>query len=100
MTPGFLRRAASNLLHPLLIWMSRDSGDVHASSFQMQKEQNVVRHQASPRQHLDGEEVGSCEHVQAPADEFLPSCRLTPLGSGCEVVAAQDIAHCLVRNLI
>ena len=64
----------------------------------MQKEQNVVRHQAPPRQHLDREEIGSREHVQVPADEFLPSGRLTPLGGWCDVVAAQDVAHSLVGN--
>ena len=64
----------------------------------MQEEQNAVRDQASPRQHLDRKEVGSREHVQMPADELPPGRRLTPLGSGCKVVAAQDVAHSLVRN--
>ena len=34
------------------------------------------------------------------ADELLPGCRLTPLGSRCDVVAAQDVAHSLVRNVM
>src|SRR5215469_17032982 len=86
---GFLvHRVAGHLGHPLLRRMARDARQAYASSFQMQEEQNVVRHQASPCQHLDGEEVGSREHVHVPAEELPPSCRLTPLGSWCDVVAA------------
>jgi hypothetical protein len=33
-----------------------------------------------------------------PADELLPSRRLPPFGSRCDVVAAQDVAHRLVGN--
>jgi len=66
--------------------MARDARQGYAASLQMQEEQNVVRHQAPPRQHLDGEEIGSGEHVQVPADEFLPSRRLTPLGSGATLL--------------
>ena len=35
-----------------------------------------------------------------PPDELLPSCRLTPLGSWCDVVAAQNVAHGLIRNVM
>jgi hypothetical protein len=66
----------------------------------MQEEQNVVRHQAPPRQHFDREEIGSGEHVHMPADELLPGRGLTPFGSRCDVVAAQDVAHSLVRDVI
>ena len=45
-----------------------------------------------------GKEVGSCEHVHVPADELLPSRRLPPFGSRCDVVSAQDVAHSLVGN--
>src|SRR6516164_1772966 len=84
---------ASHLSHPLLCGMTRDASQAYAPRLQMQEEQNVVRHQAPPRQDLDGEEIGSGEHVQVTAEEFLPSCRLTPLGGRCDVVTAQDMAH-------
>src|SRR5215472_11394544 len=48
----------------------------------------------------DREEVGSREHVHMPADEIPPTRRLTPFGSRCNVVAAQDVAHSLVRNMM
>src|SRR5215471_4122296 len=60
----------------------------------MQEEPNVVRHQAPPRQHLDGEEIGSGEHVQVPADEFLPTRRLTAPGAG----AMWDGAGCCPQS--
>src|SRR5215471_17463934 len=44
---------AGHLGHPLLSGMARDARQAHASGLQMQEEQNVVRHQTSPRQHLD-----------------------------------------------
>src|SRR5260370_29812395 len=87
---------ASHLGHPLLRGMTRDASQGYAPGLQMQEEQNVVRHQAPPRQHLDREEVGSCEHVHMPADELLPGPRLRPFGSRCDVVAAQDVAYSLV----
>ena len=71
---GFLVHCvAGHLCHPLLCGMTRDARQAYAPCLQMQEEQNVVRHQAPPRQHRDGEEIGSGEHVQVPADEFLPS---------------------------
>jgi hypothetical protein len=57
----------------------------------VRKEQNVVRDLASPRQHLDVEEIGSGDHVHMPTDELHPGRRLTPFGSERDVVAAQDV---------
>ncbi len=93
-------RIAGHLRHPLLGGMPRDARQAYASGLQMQEKQNVVRHQTSPRQHLDREEIGSGEHVHMPTDELLPGRRLTPFGSRCDVVAAQDVAYSLVRNMM
>src|SRR5262252_6049898 len=66
--------------------MARDARQAYAPRLRMQEEQNVVRRQAPPRQHLDREEVGSREHVQMPADELPLARRLTPLRSRCNAV--------------
>jgi hypothetical protein len=58
------------------------------------------RYQAPPRQDLDREEARSREHIHVPPDELLPSRHLTPLGSWCDVVAAQNVAHGLIRNVM
>jgi len=55
-------------------------------------DKDVVRHQASPGQHLNREEIGSSQYVHMPADEILPRGRLAPFGRRCDVVAAQDVA--------
>jgi len=47
-TPSLLRRAASDLFHPLLIRVPGDPGYVEASAFQMKEEQYIISH--SPRQ--------------------------------------------------
>ena len=82
------RRVASHLLHPVRVRMSSDPGESHAPRLQVNEEQDVVRHQAAPAQHLHREEIGSSEHVHMPTDEILPSGRLTPFGCGCDAVAA------------
>src|SRR5215467_3615070 len=66
------RRVASYLLHPARIRMSGDPADPYPTALQFDKEQNVVRYQASPGEHLHGEEIRSNEHVHMPADEILP----------------------------
>src|SRR5215831_9247749 len=48
-----VHRVARHLCHPLLGRMARDACQAYASCLQMQEEQDVVRHQAPPRQHLD-----------------------------------------------
>ncbi len=57
------RRVASHLLHPVRVRMSSDPGESYAPRLQLNEEQDVVRHQASPAQHLHREEIGSSEHV-------------------------------------
>src|SRR5260370_39983069 len=83
---------ASHLGHPLLRGMTRDASQAYAPGLQMQEEQNVVRHQAPPRQDLYREEVGSCEHVHVPAEELLPARLFPPFGTRCDVVAALGLA--------
>jgi len=92
------RCVASHLLHPARVRMSVNPADPCPTALQFDKEQNVVRHQASPGQHLNREEIGSSEHVHMPADELLPSGRLTPIWRRCDVVAAKDVTEGLVRE--
>ena len=59
------RRVASHLLHPGRIRMSCDPAHPYPTALQFDKEQNVVRHQASPGQYLNREEIG-CKHIHMP----------------------------------
>jgi hypothetical protein len=43
MTGGFVDRVSSDLLHPRLCGMMRDTGQTHASGLKIKEKQNVVR---------------------------------------------------------
>ena len=75
--PRLLRRAAANLLHPFLIWMSRDPGHAHAAAFQMQEEQHIVGRQPSPSEYLDCEEITTRRVHSVSGEKVLPyrACR-------------------------
>src|ERR1700716_1835769 len=47
-----------DLLHPRLIRVNGDPGDIYPAALEMDEEQHVVGHQPTQRQHLCGEEVG------------------------------------------
>jgi hypothetical protein len=47
----------TGFLHPFLIRMSGDSGDVHTPTSQHDKGEYVIDNQPPPTEHLDGEEV-------------------------------------------
>src|SRR5947209_5965210 len=94
------RRVTSHLLHPARVRMSGDPADPYPTALQFDKEQDVVCHQASPGQHLNGEEIGSSKHVHMPADKILPSCGLTPFRCRRDVVAPQDVAHRFIREVM
>jgi hypothetical protein len=58
------KRAASlhghvpgHLLHPPLVRVNRDPGDVHLAALKMDEKQHVVGHQPTQREHLRREEV-------------------------------------------
>jgi hypothetical protein len=98
MTPIFERSVPGYLLHPTFLGMIGHAADRHPSAAQMDEEQHVVRHQPSPGQHLDGEEVCSGQDAHVPPDEFAPGRGLTTLGRGSDTVATQDVADALVGN--
>ena len=94
------RRVARHLLHPVRVRMAPDAAQRYAAAAYVNEEQDVVRHQPAPGQHLHGEEVGTGQHVDVRLDELLPGRRATPLRRWSEVVPAQDVAHGLVRDLM
>jgi len=67
---------AADLLHPWLVWMGSDAGDVHTAALEMNEEQHVVGHQPSQRENLDSEEVGCREQREVSPNEFRPGGRM------------------------
>lgn len=93
-------RVPGDLLHPSLIRMNGDPGDVHSPALEMDEEQHVVGHQPAQRQHLGGEEVGSRQQRQVRPDEGGPRRRALAFRRRRQAVALQDIANRLIRNLV
>jgi hypothetical protein len=73
--------AAGDLLYPLLIRTSGDTGHGDAAAFQMNKQQHIVSHQTPQTQHLHGEEVTAGQDVHLRGGKILPRSRLASLRS-------------------
>jgi len=69
----------------------------YTSGLELDEEQNIVRREASPREHLHGKEVGSREHGHVRPNELFPA--RIPAAFGCrrDPVPTQNIADGLVR---
>src|SRR5260370_36313276 len=89
---------ARALFHTLLILMTRNSGQAYPPTLQMNEEQHVVRNQPSERKHFHREEVGGHQYRHVSTDKVFPTRRLLPLGSRWNIMAAENIAHRLIRE--
>ena len=56
-SPALVSRVAGHLLHPSLVRMPRDPRYANPSTLQVNKEQDIVGHQAAPREDFDREEI-------------------------------------------
>ena len=63
-------RVPSHLLHPLLVWVIGDPGNVNPAALEMDEEEHVGGHQARPREDLRCEEVGARQQREASSTEF------------------------------
>src|ERR1700681_2351504 len=73
-----------HLLHPRLIRVDGDPGDVNLAAFEMDEKQHVVGYQSSQRENLRGEKVGPRQHRQVSPNEFRPGGRVLALRRGCK----------------
>ncbi len=64
----------------------------------MDEEQHVIGGEASPREHLHGEEVGACKDSHVGSNEILPGGLLAPLGCRRDPVSTKDVSHGLIGN--
>jgi hypothetical protein len=93
-------RIAGDLLHPWLVRMGGDAGDVHTAALEVNDEQDVVGHQSSKRQNLDREEVGCREEGEVGPNEFRSGGRTFAFLRGRYTVVAQHIVDCLIGDII
>src|ERR1039458_2354553 len=83
-------RVPSHLLHPLLIWVDRDPGDVYLAALKMDEKQHVVCHQSAQRKALHGEKVGPRQHREVSPNECCPGGCLLARRCGRYAVTAQN----------
>ena len=97
-TGVFHRYIARYLFHPLLIRMTGDSRYIYPPAFQMNEKQDVVGHQTSERQHFHREKDGRRQDRLVRTDKIFPTRCLLPFGSRWNIMAAENIAHRLIRE--
>src|SRR5215813_10346547 len=96
--PRLPSRVARHLLHPYLVRVPRNSGQAHLAALQMNEEQDVVGHQATPSEDLYREEVDPSQHGQMRLDEFLPRRVLAPFRCRRDAMPLQDVPYSLIRD--
>jgi hypothetical protein len=90
----------SHLLHPLLIWVDGDPGDVYLAALKLDEKQHVVGHQPAQRKDLHCEKVRPRQHRQVSPNECCPGGRLLARRCGRYAVTAQNITDRLIRDLM
>src|SRR5207245_2830238 len=98
--PFLHRHVAGHLDHPRLIGMRRHASHMDFPARQMNKEEDVISHQASRRPHLGSEEVGGHEDVHVRADELLPYRGRLAFWRWRDTMALENIPHRLVTDRI
>src|SRR5215472_12868533 len=97
-SPCLAGRIPCHLLHPRLVWVPRNSSQTDAPALQVNEEQDVVRHQATPREDLYCEEVDPSQHGKMRFNEFLPRRVLAAFRRRCDAMPLQDVSHSLIRH--
>ena len=73
---------SGHLLHPPLVRVNGNAGDIHPAALEMDEKQHVVGHQPAQRQHLGGEEIGPGQQLQVDSNEGRPCGRALRSGTG------------------
>jgi hypothetical protein len=93
-----IRELPSPLLHEGHRGMRCDPRNLHAPRGQFHNKEDVVRHEAVPRRHLYGEEVGRGEDHPVYLEALRPAhVTLVALGGRLQVLTAQDVPY---RNCV
>ena len=89
-------RVPGDLLDPSFGGMSSHPGERYTAAVELNEEQNVIRDQPSPRQHLNCEEVHSCKYCHMRPDEVFSGRRLFAFGCRSDSMPAENITDRLV----
>ena len=83
-----------DLLHPRAVRLVHDAGDLHTSCCEVDDEQQVVSHQTSPSDSLDGEEVHGSDGTPMCTQKGTPGNALRRSGAGV------NPASCKMRLMV
>jgi hypothetical protein len=82
---------AGHLDHPALIRIWRHTSHMDLATAHMDKEEDIVRHQAARRPHLGCEEIGRLQHIDMGVNKLLPRGSGLALRGWRDTVAFEDI---------
>src|ERR1700686_2200259 len=80
--------------------MRGDAGDVYGSRGDVDKEQNVMRDQASECANLDAQEVRRCQTLPVSLQKGRPSRVPVPLGCRLDAVLFEDVGDGAASHLM
>jgi hypothetical protein len=86
--PSLHGRVPGHLLHPLVV----RRGNVNPAALEMDEEEHIVGHRASPREDLHHEEVRARQQREVSSNEFRRGCGPLALRRRRYAVTAQNIA--------
>jgi hypothetical protein len=93
-----IRQISGDLLHPLLAWVDRYSGDLDRPALQFNHEEHHVPNHSEWAQSFHAEEVTGIQRVPVHFDEPLPRPLLLSLGRRLDSRLIQDVSHCASPN--
>ena len=97
---GLVDSIARHLCHPGFGGVSGDAGERNAPRLQAEKEKDVIGHETTPGQDLNGEEVCSGKDGHVSGDEVLPSRALAAFRRWRDAVALQNVSDGLIGDLM
>jgi hypothetical protein len=64
---------AGDLLHPLLVWIGSDAGDLNLSAADVDEKPDIICNDAVKRPDFLGEEIAGDQDILVRGDEVLPT---------------------------
>ena len=89
-----------HLLHPGIVGIVDNTGDVDASSLELHDDEHGVAHEPAKGEDLDIEEVHGSQDTKMILEKGLPSRATPPLRSRLEASIQQDASNATARDLM
>jgi hypothetical protein len=97
---GFIGSVASHLGDPSFGRGPCDPSEGDPPALQVEKEQHVIRDEATSGQDFDGEEIRAGKNCHMRGDEILLDGILAAFGRRSDAVSFENVSDCLIRNVV